>query len=123
MVEFGKSSGGGRRDANREAAPLCVMLNTLARAYEALLVDISATGARVRAEDLPPVGEELNLAAHHVKTFCTVKWRRDDECGLQFYEPLLQDDVIKVRRQVAAGAGLPPVFRAALDDWVLGIAR
>lgn len=123
MAEFGKSVGGGRREGKREPSPLPVLLTGLSRSHEAELVDISATGARVRGALLPNIGEELNLAAGRLKTFCTVRWRRDDECGVQFYEPLLQAEVIGVRREVREGAGLAPAFRAAFEDWVLGVAR
>ena len=123
MVAFGKSSGGGRRTASREAAPLLVMLTTIAKSYQTLLVDISATGARVKGDDLPPVGAELCVVVEQVKTFATVVWRREAECGVQFYEPLLQNEVVSVRRQAAKKAGLHPVLAATMDDWVLGLAR
>jgi len=123
MMAFGRSSGGGRRDSSREAAPLCVVLTGLSKTYEAVLVDLSATGARVRSSKLPSVGDDLYLSVCKVKAFCIVRWQRGDECGVRFDEPLLQDEVMSVRREVLTGAGLPTVFRAALDDWVLGIAR
>ncbi|MEO7410855.1 MAG: PilZ domain-containing protein [Sphingomicrobium sp.] len=123
MVAFGKATGGGRRDESREAAPLSVVMTTISRSYTAELVDLSATGARVRCGDLPAVGDELNLTVGRIKTFCSVRWTRDDECGVLFYEPLLQDDVITVRREVAQGVGLDPAMREAMSDWVLGIAR
>ena len=123
MIAFGKASGGGRREGNREAAPLSVVMTTLSNSYTAELVDISATGARVRCNDLPAVGDELNLTVGRITTFCSVRWRHDHECGVLFYEPLLQEDVIAVRRDVAEGAGLDPAMRAAMSDWVLGIAR
>jgi hypothetical protein len=123
MVAFGKATGGGRRDESREAAPLSVVMTTVSRSYTAELVDISATGARVRCNELPAVGDELNLSVGRIKTFCSVRWRRDHECGVLFYEPLMQADVISVRREVAEGHGLDPAMRAAMSDWVLGIAR
>lgn len=43
----------------REAAPLMVLLTTMAKTYQTVLVDISATGARLEGDDLPPVGAEL----------------------------------------------------------------
>lgn len=123
MVAFGKASGGGRREGSREAAPLAVIMSTVSRSYTAELVDLSATGARLHCTDRPAVGVELDLTAGRIKTFCTVRWSSGDECGVQFYEPLLQADVISVRHEVAAGMGLDPSLRAAMDDWVLGIAR
>jgi len=123
MVAFGKASGGGRREGSREAAPLHVLMTTISNSYSAQLVDLSATGARLRCDDVPAIGVELYLTVGRIKTFCTVRWTGDFECGVQFYEPLLQDDVISVRSEVAAGMGLDPSLRAAMDDWVMGVAR
>ena len=123
MGAFGKASGGGRRTDTRATAPLMVLISTLARTSEAVLVDLSATGARVTGIDLPPEGEELFFSVLKIKTVAVVRWRSATECGLQFYEPLPQDEVISVRREVARGGGLDPAVRAALDDWVLGLAR
>lgn len=123
MVTFGRASGGGRRDGSRESAPLTVTVTTIGNSYTAVLVDISATGARMRCDDLPVIGDELSLTAGRVKTFCTVRWKNDLECGVQFYEPLLQDEVITVRRDVAEGKGLDPATRGAMEDWIIGVAR
>ena len=98
-------------------------MTTLSNSYTAELVDLSATGARLRCEDIPPIGVEFNLTVGRIKSFCTVRWTSDREFGVQFYEPLLQADVISVRSKAAAGMGLDPAFRAAMDDWVLGVAR
>lgn len=122
-MAFGKASGGGRREDSRVSAPLAVVMTTLSNSYTAELVDLSATGARLRCSDLPAIGVELDLTVGRIKSFCTVRWTGDDECGVQFYEPLLQADVIAVRSDVAAGMGLDPALRAAMDDWVLGVAR
>lgn len=123
MMAFGKASGGGRREEVRETAPLTVIMTTFADSYTAELVDLSATGARVRCDRLPGIGVELYLTVGRIKTFCTVRWTGDGDCGVQFYEPLLQADVISVRSEVAAGLGLSAAMRAAMDDWVLGVAR
>lgn len=123
MRGFGRSKGGGRRDEQRQFATLSVLLTAISKTYEAELGDISATGARLRACVLPSIGEEGELTVGRVRTFCKVRWRNERECGVQFYEPLAQMEVIGIRREARDGTGLPPVFRAALDDWVLGIAR
>jgi hypothetical protein len=123
MMAFGKAYGGGRREGGREAAPLTVLLTTVSRSYSAQLIDLSATGARLRCDDLPAIGVELDMMAGRIKTFCTVRWASDSEFGVQFFDPLPQADGISVRREVAAGMGLDPSLRAAMDDWVLGVAR
>ena len=123
MVAFGRASGGGRREGSREAAPLSVLMTTVSSSYTAQLVDLSATGARLRCDEIPEIGLELFLTVGRIKTFCTIRWTSNNEFGVQFYEPLLQSDVISVRQEVAAGLGLDPAYRAAMDDWVLGVAR
>lgn len=123
MGAFGKASGGGRRTENRAVAPLVVLISTLAQTQEAVLVDLSATGARLTGIDLPSVGSELFFSVLKIKTVALVRWRTSTECGLQFYDPLPQAEVISVRREVARGGGLDPGVKAALDDWVLGLAR
>jgi hypothetical protein len=123
MTIFGKQMGGGRRFAKREHAPLLAQLATLSTTYRAVLVDVSATGARLQGPELPTEGEELYFRVGDVRTIALVRWRRDSECGVQFCEPLPQAKIIRIRREVVEGTGLPPEMRAALDDWVLGLAR
>lgn len=123
MATFGKATGGGRRDDHREAAPLPVLMTTFSTSFTAELVDLSATGARLRCLRIPAIGVELFLTVCRLRTFCTVRWVGTGECGVQFDEPLLQADVVAVRKEAAAGRGLDPLLRAAMDDWVIGIAR
>lgn len=123
MTVFGKRIGGGRRVDGRFSAPLVAQLSTLAKTFRTVLVDLSATGARLQGSDLPRHDDDLYFSAGDVKAVATVKWRRDMECGIQFCEPLPQEQVIALRTHVAEGANLPPEMRAALQDWVMGIAR
>src|SRR4051794_19370505 len=122
MVAFGKRIGGGRRSAARESAPLVAGFTTITRSHAASLVDISATGARLRGEDLPAVGELVEVSIGKVRAFSLVKWVSGNECGLAFDGRLAAADVKLLRKQVQLAAGLPPEIRAAYDDWVLGIA-
>jgi len=123
MMKFGKRIGGGRRADDRITAPLMAVLTTRAKRHVAELVDISATGARLRGNDLPPHGDEVILAVDRVRVFSIVCWHDAGDCGLQFDEPLSQDALADVRREVAEAAGIPVVMRAALEDWVSGTAR
>ena len=100
-----------------------VLIATLTQTLEAVLVDLSATGARISGAHLPAVGEELFFSVLRLKTMGSVRWREGIECGIEFFDPLPQADVVEVRRTVARGAGLDPAVKAALDDWVLGFAR
>lgn len=123
MVAFGKRVGGGRRLDQRVSTPIIAQLSTLAETFQAVLVDLSATGARLEGSNLPAKDKELSFRAGALHTVATVKWRGQMECGIQFYEPLQQAEVVSLRKEVANAAGLPPEMRAALDDWVAGFAR
>jgi hypothetical protein len=123
MGTFGKCKGGGRRSAPRATAPLIALVTTLKGSHSAILVDVSSTGARLRGTDLPHEGEEMFMTVEKVIAFGTVVWARDGELGLAFDRPLLPAEQQSLRRNVALTAGLPPDIRAALDDWMLGVAR
>lgn len=84
MSTFGKCQGGGRRTAKRSKVPLIAVVMTLTESRSAVVVDISATGARLRAKDLPQEGCELFLTLEGVVVFGTVAWSRRSECGIAF---------------------------------------
>lgn len=99
------------------------LLTTRSRSHSAVLIDVSASGTRVRGDDLPIVGAELIMSAEKVRAFGTVRWLSGTDCGVEFDQPLSEMEVLSLRRAVAKGMGLPPEMKAALDDWVLGVAR
>ena len=123
MSTFGKCSGGGRRSAAREVAPLVAVFTTLTQSHAVTLVDVSATGARLRGDFLPRMAEELLLSVEGVRTFGHVVWSESGECGVEFDEPLQPAAVEELRTKVARSAGLRPDWKAAMDDWMLGFAR
>ena len=123
MGSFGKRTGGGRRAAVREPAPLIAVFTTVTRSHAATLVDISATGARLRGDDLPARGDLVELSIGNVRAFGIIKWVRAGQCGVAFDGPLAAADVELLRDQVKQARGLPPEIRGAYDDWVVGLAR
>ena len=123
MSAFGKRQGGGRRAAPRENLPLIAVFTTRTRSHAARLVDLSATGARLKGDDLPPPDEDLILAVENVSAYGVVKWRRLGFCGIEFDAPLPPLAVHSLERAVLTARGLPPEIKAAMDDWNLGIAR
>ena len=123
MAVFGKRMGGGRRSAARREGPLIAVLTTLKGSHSAVLADISATGARLRAAQLPDMGEVLTLRIDAVEAFGAVIWVEADECGIAFDRPLAPDEEQLLRQKVAETHGLPPDIKAAYDSWVLGCAR
>ena len=122
MNAFGKCAGGGRRNAPREVAPLLAVYTTVTRSYSALLVDVSSTGARLRSPELPEPGDDLLVSLGRVQAFGTVAWVRDDQFAVAFDQSLGADDLASLRKIVASGLGFTPQVKAAIDDWVLGIA-
>ena len=123
MSGFGKCVGGGRRSASRMAVPLIAVVTTLRESRSAILVDVSATGARLLGPDLPQPAEELFLTVEGVVVFGTVAWEKDDERGVAFDEPLKAIDEARLRQRVDQAKGLSPELRAAFDDWAMGFAR
>ena len=123
MSSFGKCNGGGRRSATRKAAPLIAVLSTLTGSHSAVLVDVSETGVRLRSDDLPGQGEELIIAIEGVRTFGSVSWKHDGECGIALDAPLRKEDVASLCQMASKSRGYSPEARAAFEDWTLGIAR
>jgi len=123
MSDFGKCAGGGRRSAARKTVPLVAVVTTLRESRSAILVDVSATGARLRGADLPNSAEELFLTVDGVVVFGTVAWEREHERGIEFDGPLEATDEARLKQNVVEARGLPPEIKAAFDDWALGFAR
>ena len=123
MSAFGKCGGGGRRSSARETAPLIAIFSTLSRSHDAVLVDISRTGARLSGDDLPELGEDFILTIEGIRTFGTVVWIGDGKCGVVFDGPLPAGDAEFVRHKVSRAAGFTPRMKAAFDDWIVGFAR
>lgn len=123
MQKFGRKEGGGRRRAAREEAPLTAVLTTLTHSHSALLVDVSCTGARLHADDLPSKGEEIILTVEKLRAFGIVVWSRRGECGVRFDMPLEPLEIDDLRQRVRERAGLPREVRDALEDWNVGLAR
>ena len=119
-MTFGKSSGGGRRAAPREAAPLLAIYTTVTSSHSAFLVDVSSTGARLRTPDLPEQGDDLFVTIGKIKIFGRVAWAREGDFAVIFEEPLDGEELQLLRDNVRSGFGLPPDVQAAIDDWVLG---
>ena len=99
MRAFGKAEGGGRRRAARAEAPLLGTLSTVQDDYRFGLVNVSSTGARVSAPDLPTEGEEVIFRADRVQSFGRVVWARDGQCGVAFEAPIFAGDVQRLSHE------------------------
>jgi hypothetical protein len=123
MSAFGKSEGGGRRSAARERASLIAIFSSITQADRALVIDVSATGVRLRGDGLPRANELVEVCIETVRAFGIVIWSENGECGIEFEPPLSVDDIHSLQANARAAAGLAPQVKAALDDWMTGFAR
>ena len=105
------------------AVPLVAVVTTLKESRSAILLDVSAAGARLQGTDLPHSGEELFVTVDGVVAFGRIAWEKGGERGLEFDAPLDPQDEKLLRKKVAHARGLPPELKAAFEDWALGFAR
>ena len=122
-MSFGKRSGGGRRTAQREAAPAVAVFTTVTESHGAVMVDLSTTGARFRSPQHPELDEELIITVESVRAFGRVAWIDGNQFGVQVDDPIGPLDVMKIRGKLMKTAGLAPEMSAAMDDWQTGLAR
>ena len=99
MKMFGKSNGGGRRKSGRPQSPLLGTLSTVADDYRVGLVNLSSSGAQIRAPELPAQGEEVIFRADSVVSFGRVAWCRDGQCGVAFEPAMTGLEVERLRIQ------------------------
>jgi hypothetical protein len=123
MSKFGKRKGGGRRSATRSPVPLIATVKTLGGTHSSIVVDVSATGARLRGDDLPQCHEDLLVTVEGISAFGTVAWADGNERGVAFDAPLSARDEQFLHQKVAQFRAMPAAIRAAFDDWSMGFAR
>jgi len=109
--------------AARTPAPLIGLVTTLNETRTAVVVDVSATGARLRGKNLPPKYADFFIHVEGVVTFGTVQWEDGDDRGIVFDTPLAPADEQLLHQKVCEARGHPPEIKAALDEWSVGIAR
>ena len=106
MPSFGKRIDGpeGRRRNVRQTVVLAASAVTLDRSRSVLVEDVSAQGAKLRGCDLPGSGAQIlfRIGSDHV--MASVAWRRRDECGITFDEPLNDDGIRRIAREANWGA-------------------
>jgi hypothetical protein len=120
---FGKSEGGGRRQAPRTAAPLNAVVDMIGQSRCFELVDISTSGARLSGTPLPRIGTEVTVSVETVQAFGIIVWSEHGQCGVEFDHGLDAQAVRAIRHQVLRAAGMRPGLKAAMDDWTMGMAR
>jgi len=104
MRIFGKSIGGGRRSASRDAAITLAVLSTIEDDRRVALINISRRGARLAAPDLPAKGEDVIFRAEAVESFGRVIWSKKGQCGVIFEPPISATELAGLRQNVEMAA-------------------
>jgi hypothetical protein len=114
---------GRRRDSRlriRRGVP--AQLLTLDGQATASLLDLSASGAHLRAHKPLRRGQDVMLWWLGFETFGKIVWVNGNEAGLEFYDPLHTSILLQTRQQV--DAGLAPsteqLAYAKAREWYLG---
>lgn len=125
MSVFGKCGGGGRRRASREPMPLPAVVSTVDESRALELVDLSATGAKLRGRNLPEKGEAMWVKIEDIRRFAMCIWTSGRDCGVEFDTPIDGFDVERVRCQarVATLSSGSLMEQLAMEDWESGFAR
>lgn len=127
MTTFGKRIDGvtGRRAAPRKQILLPAAVTTPTASIQLELLNISSTGARLRGDTLPRIGQDVLLKSENVEAFGTVVWNRGKLCGVHFDEPLSDLSLHRLRHEGSLSilARVTPDERLAADAWSHGSAR
>lgn len=57
------------------------------------LRNISATGAMIEGDRIPPAGTDILLRRGALELFATIMWTRDKQAGLEFEAPLTEAEL------------------------------
>jgi PilZ domain len=118
---FGKRLDGiaGRRRATRKPTSLLASMFSVEQSRVVVLSDVSQSGARISAPDLPPEGQGIWLKAGPIDVFGTITWRTGEECGVSFERALSEDEAAFIEGEARRGAVScePADLRYALRNW------
>ncbi len=101
MLRFGRRVDGlsGRRHRMREPVRLAASAMTIDRSQSVFVADLSASGAQLHGRGFPDEGSEVLLAVGSLDSFARVAWRDNSACGLEFEEPLPDEELVQLKRE------------------------
>jgi hypothetical protein len=101
------------------------MLSTIDNYHMAMVIDLSSSGARMRGDKLPTVGQPVSVKLDCVRTFGVVAWSAGNECGVAFDDALSSFELQRLRREVklVSVAWRSVDEKLASEDWANGMAR
>ena len=77
-----------KRRAARSSVNAPAVVQTTAFHLQTTIVNISATGARLIAEDRPPPRQDVLLVVNGIDLFGKIVWRRNNAFGIKFEDDL-----------------------------------
>lgn len=115
----------GRRREPRAYILLPAAVEGLGGRNSVRLLDVSRTGVRIEADNLPAAGKDIILKCGAIDTLGTVVWTTSGRCGIQFDEPLRGQDLVALRAFAVAleHSGMTPDELQATADWAGGFVR
>lgn len=111
----------GRRSGARARLRLPATLESVRGVFRVTIINLSCTGAMVEVPELLKVGTDVVLQRGDLDAFAVVVWAGSGRCGVHFYDPIDEADVIAHRRNSEHVAGEPD--REALaraERWATG---
>jgi hypothetical protein len=124
-VGFGKrlDGPGGRRKSQRARVLLSVAMHTVGASRTASLLDVSATGAKLRVRLPLRLGDEVWLSILSNELFGKVVWVGEEECGVTFETPIPEAIAAKLqqRGRVVPMPRLSLEEQLAIEDWKAGL--
>lgn len=115
----------GRRGRNRLRARLPAKVVTLNGTRNTVLLDLSATGARIKATAEMVRGQQAILTWSRYEAFGSLIWVDRGQCGIAFDETL-HPEVLFATRDLDASSRLPSdleLDRHRAREWVAGTRR
>lgn len=85
---------GTRRRAIRSRVLMVAKLATSTKEVTVRMRDVSSYGSRVEGADLPPHGTAVALRRGTFEVFGEIVWVGDQAVGIQFDEPVAEDDLM-----------------------------
>lgn len=90
----------GRRAAARARLQASATLQSIARDTRVMVRNLSCTGAMVEGDDLPRAGRTVLFKRDGIEEMATIVWSEGGRCGLEFFEPISHDEVVRQSRSL-----------------------
>jgi hypothetical protein len=121
MTAFGRRLDipGGRRNSKRSTVRLAASLQALNCSRPVTLLDVSRAGARMSMPEPMYRGQQVWLKVGEAQIFGTVRWVKDEDCGLVFDEPINSRELamLRAKGEVVMVRGLSHEERLAMAAW------